>query len=595
MENRKTNHRRKYIAAALLLLMLISSGVGAELQGRQGLDSHSTPHTAASSETPRKEVQQTAVVTIEEALIPLAAEAPVMDETACAVSALPAVSKLMQAMPASAAEPAAEAGAPVVTDILEEEVPLAEAFPAAVEEVEEAIAVLDEVRQAEDDASDADHSAAQAEAAREAAREVLIQAKAQEMAAKEALKEAELKASQTEAQLAKAQAAKEATAQELAQAEQAVQEAKQAAQEAAQAAREAEQAAQEAAQQADSASAQAEELRQAAENAKAAADELKNSTKVYDAIATLEKSITDSKLNDLSQEMKGKDYFDWTNSLNSTGKNYAGAVNEYLESSGVLAEDDGYTYRIYHCDGKAEDGYNIFFVLETVSDKDVGTKVEQVVKYNTETGTYMVGNTVVAKDPDQNNVLNGGAPYTGNAQDITSSVQALLDQAAQARAAAEKAEADALAAESEKAAADKIMAEKEAEAERAKAEQAEADQQLEESIKGLSQAQTADQQAQAELETAESQNSAAAEAVEEAQSQLGEAFDALVDAAEGAEAAGVPEEEINEIVNAGETAEETEHAEEPAEESTSTEASEEPQASETTSVEGTDSGTSVEA
>lgn len=434
------------------------------------------------------------------------------------------------------------------TSIEDGAVPLSGAV--SPEELEQAIAVLETVSQAEQQFGNTNSSAKRAEKAREEAKETLNQAVQNEKAAQETLAQAQERAQQAEAELQAAQQKSDATGEELEAAKKALEDAQAQAEQAKELAdakakelESAKTAAKEAADNADA-------LRKAADEAKAAADALKSSAKVYEAIAVLEKGITESGVNEKSQELRGKDYFEFTNALNSTGGHYAPLMNEYLEGDDVLEEEDEYTYRIYKCNGASEKGYNIFFVLESIEDKELGQEVLQVVMYNTVTGTYMLGDTAVTVDVEKNKVLNGGL-FGNNAEDITTEAQDALAGLSEAESKAIEAEEAAKTAETDKETASKLESDKQKEADDAAAESEQANADLIEATETADKAEQADQTAKDELDKAQTEHADAKEQEAAAQDELDDATQSVTQAVEQAKEVGVAEQEIEEITSGG--------------------------------------------
>ena len=225
-------------------------------------------------------------------------------------------------------------------------------------------------------------------------------------------------------------------------------------------------------------------------------------------------------------------------------------MNEYLEGDDVLEEEDEYTYRIYKCNGASEKGYNIFFVLESIEDKELGQEVLQVVMYNTVTGTYMLGDTAVTVDVEKNKVLNGGL-FGNNAEDITTEAQDALAGLSEAESKAIEAEEAAKTAETDKETASKLESDKQKEADDAAAESEQANADLIEATETADKAEQADQTAKDELDKAQTEHADAKEQEAAAQDELDDATQSVTQAVEQAKEVGVAEQEIEEITSGG--------------------------------------------
>ena len=384
----------------------------------------------------------------------------------------------------------------------EEETLQPAATPLAAEP-QAAVTFLPAAAQAQSTVSNADTAAAQA---------ALAQAKQNDALAKSALDEAKQQAAQKKAALEEAQNNKGETAQQL-------QEAKAEAEKAAAAAKAAEEAAQKAADELEKAKAAYEKAQLDAANAQAALAQSQQdlakasqSALVYESLQILNQGITESDLNALSQQMKKKDFFEWCSALNSTGKNFASTMNDYYESKDVLPSGQEYTYRI----ALLKDGsYNIFLVFDSVTEDALKTPVADVVCYNTATGAYTLGDTVVAKDNDNNKVLDGAA-FAGR-EDVSQIAADALAEKASAKQDVDEAtqgSADALAEEDAKkqayeaANADAAAAQSAADAAAQQAQAADAAQQI---------AQENDDTAALEQDAAQQENEKAQEVLEGAQ------------------------------------------------------------------------------
>ena len=313
------NHRaRKYLLALLLLLLLAAAALkGLTAPSVEAMDDQTVPLSAS------------VVTELEENAVPLAVLPE--DASAAEVSASHA---------SSAAKPAASKTSSFVStfgeivEIQDEPVPLTvspEILPEELvltDEIQNALDILAGVQEAEREAGLAGSAAADAAAKYQAAQEAVSQAQAERETAQEALKAAEALAAEKEAALEAAQTAKDSTAAELAQAEKDAEAACTQAQQAAEEASAKAEAAQEASSRLESARQTLAQAEAAAEEASAKARQAAQDSKLYDAIAVLEKGITESDLNALCQESKNQDYFDFTNALNSNGANFAYTMNK---------------------------------------------------------------------------------------------------------------------------------------------------------------------------------------------------------------------------------------------------------------------------
>lgn len=86
-------------------------------------------------------------------------------------------------------------------------------------------------------------------------------------------------------------------------------------------------------------------------------------------------------------------------SLDSTGFNFAPAVNDAMVADQIVNHSSEYSWRIYKCgnkSGSTETGYNIFVTLDSVSTMNVSDHISTVVKYNTDTKISITGSSKVA-------------------------------------------------------------------------------------------------------------------------------------------------------------------------------------------------------
>ena len=121
-------------------------------------------------------------------------------------------------------------------------------------------------------------------------------------------------------------------------------------------------------------------------------------------------AIIKAALNDTEGEIYG--YFSVRGkgtSLDSTGKNFAPYLNALLKNG--LSDLGAYSYRIW----KDSDGsYNIFWTNNAVADMEVGAVLANVVRYNTLTGEYVMGTSVVTSKVVEGSTLHliSGGDFT---------------------------------------------------------------------------------------------------------------------------------------------------------------------------------------
>lgn len=372
-------------------------------------------------------------------------------------------------------------------------------------------------------------SAAVAENARQNAENAVASASQNVVAADAALSAAKEEAAKKEAALAAAQQNKTLSAQEFSAA-------RKAADEAAAKAAAAQQAADRAKEELAAAKAAYE---QAEAEAKAAADALtssqadlaaaKQDSLAYESLIILNKGITESNLNALSQEKRKKDYFETNNFLNSTGKNFAGAMNQYYEDQGILPDGQEYTYRI----ALQKDGsFNLFIAFESVKDEELDTPIQNVVRYNSVSGVYTLGNSVVDMDNDSNKILSGAdfkasADVTQIAADALAAKDAAVKNEAAAAAKNQQTISDQAAAKQKLEDAEKKATDEQAAADAAAQKAALAEQQKNaaetkdgNAAAAEAEAQQQDQDAQKSLAGAQANADAAHAQLQQAQNQL---------------------------------------------------------------------------